>query len=70
MQCDYCDKQAVANYQRLWVRWNITPRGYAVKPMSWKDGKARDLNDIDEPTGENNIHVCARHETALLNGEV
>lgn len=66
--CDYCKKAPVANYQKVWVRWGMTKNGdYSKEPDYHDTGK---LNDWDEPTGENNIHVCEKHEEELLNGDL
>lgn len=68
MNCDHCKKRAVVNYQKVWVRWEMTrDGGYAKEPDY--DG-ARVLNDNDEPVGEDNVHVCAEHEQKLLDGEI
>lgn len=67
-KCDHCDKQAVANFQRVWVRWGVNPSGSYSKLPSYE--AARELNRNDEPTDENNIHVCADHEEKLLDGEI
>jgi len=66
--CNYCDKVAVANYQKVWVKWAITPQGDYAKEPDY-DG-ARELNDREEPTGEDNIHVCEEHEQRLLDAEL
>lgn len=69
--CNHCELPAVANYQRVWVRWNVQKDGsYKDATYPTKEGGAYRLNDIDEPTEENNIHVCATHEEKLLDGEI
>lgn len=65
--CDKCPARPVANYQKVWVRWSMTKGGSYSKHPNYND--ARDLNDMDEPTGDDNVHVCAAHEEELLNGE-
>lgn len=67
-KCDFCSKKPIANYQKVWVRWVMTPDGdYASKPDY---NGASELNDMDEPTDGNNIHVCKKHEEKLLNGDL
>lgn len=67
-RCDHCDKPAVANFQRVWVRWEVRRNGDYSKHPSYEG--ARQLNRNDEPTGDDNIHVCAEHEEKLLDGEI
>lgn len=66
--CDYCKAKPRASYQRVWVRWAMTRNGDYVKNPSYEG--ARELNDWDEPVGEDNIQVCPKHEEELLNGEI
>jgi hypothetical protein len=63
MKCDYCKKKAVANYQKIWVRWEIKNDDYAKEP-DWEAGM-----NIEEPTGENNVQVCAEHEKKFFIGK-
>ena len=58
MTCDYCDSPAIANYQRIWVRYSVSLNGDYGRRMY--QGQ---LNEDDEPTDENNVHVCKRHES-------
>lgn len=65
MTCNYCTRAPIANYQKVWVRWGMVKGKYSKEPDYHDVGK---LNDWDEPTGENNVHVCAKHEQPFLNG--
>lgn len=67
-KCNYCKKVATANFQKVWVRWGIDKKGnYSNEPDYLLTGK---LNEWDEPIGEDNIHVCDKHEEELLDGEL
>lgn len=68
--CDHCDKPAVANFQKMWVRWKVYRNGDYSKTARMDYDAVAKMNEWDEPTGENNIHVCAEHEEKLLNGEL
>lgn len=63
MKCDYCNERAVINYQKVWVR-------YKVK----KDGSYeldKDFNGCDiEPTYDDNLHLCAKHESDWREGKL
>ena len=63
IKCDYCEKPAVRNYQKVWVSWVIIGNGYSKEP------KFEGMR-IEEPTGEDNIHVCREHEKLFLEGKI
>ena len=64
MTCDYCKKPPVANYQKIWVRWAINRSGEYSRLASYT--KVYEMNEWDEPVGDDNIHVCRDHEKELL----
>lgn len=66
--CKYCDNPPVANYQKVWVRWAMTKAGDYQKHPNYEG--AYYLNKYDEPTGENNVHVCKEHEEKFLDGDL
>lgn len=61
--CDYCSNLAIANYQKVWIKWKVFKNGDYSKSF-------KPQFDIEEPIGTNNIHVCEIHEVAFLNGEL
>ena len=61
MKCDFCKRGAVVNYQKTWTKYNIVNEDYQKKDI--------DALDIEEPTGEDNLHLCKKHEEVFLNGE-
>ena len=63
MKCDYCNKPATVNYQKVWVKWNIDKKGNYSKNF-------KTVFDIDEPVGDNNVHLCGEHEKKFLKGEL
>ncbi len=62
MKCDYCNEKAIINYQKVWVRYNITRDG------SYEADQNFNGCDI-EPTYENNLHLCRKHEIKWLEGK-
>jgi len=64
IKCDYCEKPAVRNYQRIWVSWKVYQ-----KDGSYSKNPRLEL-DVEEPTGENNYHLCEEHEEQFLNGDI
>lgn len=66
MECDYhseCGKDATCNYQKVWVRYSLNKDG---------DYGARKYNDElnEDPSGDDNIHLCKEHEQKMLAGEI
>lgn len=51
-KCDLCNKPAVVNYQKMWVRYPIHNGKYGVAEIQ---------PEIEEPIGEENKHFCAEH---------
>ena len=62
IKCDYCEKPAVRNYQRIWVSWVITGKGYS------KNGRVEESRKEIEPGKSitKNIHVCREHEKKFI----
>ena len=62
IKCDFCDKKAVKNYQKMWISWNVKGDSYSKKPeLEMKLG---------EPRGDENVHVCEEHEEQWRCGEI
>lgn len=61
--CDYCDKPAVANFQKLWTKFRVSKDGDYRKLNNWSDKS----DYIDE---DDNVHVCREHETQWENGDL
>jgi hypothetical protein len=62
-KCNYCNRNAVANYQRVWIRWDVDKNGNYSKDYT-------EQFEMQEPIEENNLHLCAKHEEDLQNGEL
>lgn len=56
VKCDFCNKPAAYKLQKMWIRWIHTNSGEYKKPKL--------LFEADEPTGENNLHLCEKHYKA------
>jgi len=56
-KCDECDKEAVWNYQKDWLKYSE----YALAEGISVPEEDFDGCDIEEPTGENNLHLCKDH---------
>jgi hypothetical protein len=54
VKCDYCDKEATYNYQKVWKKYKVLNKGY-------EEISDFDPMDIEEPTGEDNYHLCYDH---------
>jgi len=63
MKCDYCDNEAVVNYQRVWISWKIMKDGNYSR-------RFKEEFDLEEPTEDNNVHVCHLCEERWLNNEL
>ncbi len=64
MTCDYCDKETIVNYQKVWKRFKIG------KDEFYKEDKSFDACDIEEPIENDNIHLCKKHENIWLSGKI
>ena len=64
MRCDYCNKKALVNYQKVWVRYKVKKYG----DYEWD----KDFNGCDiEPTyDQDNLHLCMKHENEWLAGNL
>ena len=62
IECDFCDKPAVANFQRTWVEYRINKHG--------NYGKSQVRADLQEPIEDDNVHVCEKHEEEWLDDEL
>lgn len=60
-KCGFCDKPAVVNYQKTWLRFVIIGEDYQSPTIE---------PDIEEPTGEDNVHLCVDHEMKWLEGGI
>lgn len=63
MKCDYCNKRAVVNLQKVWERFIITK----------DDDYKRDVkfNGCDfGPILDDNLHLCKKHERNWLAGKI
>ncbi len=64
IKCNFCEKPAIRNYQKIWVSWFIKQKEetYAENP--------RVELDIEEPIEDDNVHVCKEHEQLWLDGKI
>jgi len=53
-KCDYCAKPAVANYQKLWHKFNINGAGEYEEETGY-------VLDNNNPIEQDNLHLCADH---------
>ena len=58
-RCEVCRKPATSNFQKVWEEFAITPRGRYLR---------RGVLPDQDPGGEDNVHVCAAHRRAWLDG--
>lgn len=64
MKCDFCKLKSVVNYQKVWDRFSIN------KNEEYKEDLTFDGGDFAEPVGNDNIHLCRKHEKEWLEGEI
>ena len=57
-KCDYCRKKAKWNYQKVWKKYTLTNDGYFLD-------QTFDGCRLEEPTGEDNYHLCDDHAEML-----
>ena len=60
MKCDYCKKKAIVNVQKVWVAWTINNDKYS----------SSEILDVEEPAGDENLHLCEKHYQKFLEGEI
>jgi len=63
-ECNYCKKRATRNYQKVWVVWKVMKDGGYSKEFEYKGC------DIEEPTGEDNVHACDKCGDRFERGEI
>lgn len=61
IKCDYCEKPATWNYQKTWIKLKV------IDSVAGKYKLVEDFNSlrIEEPTGEDNYHLCDHHGEML-----
>lgn len=64
MKCDYCEEDAIVNYQKCWKRFLID------ESEDYELDEHFDSSEIQEPTGQDNLHLCKEHEQKFLDGVV
>ena len=63
-KCDFCKSPAVANFQKVWVKFNINKKG------EYKKDKTFDTFDFSEPINKDNIHLCKKDIEKWINEEI
>lgn len=64
MKCDFCDLAAIANFQKIWTKFTIDNNGEYRKDKNFRG------SDLEEPVGEDNIHLCKKHLDKWLKGKI
>jgi hypothetical protein len=63
MDCDYCGKPAYVNIQKIWICWELdSETGEYSK-------KHKLLLDANEPTSNENLHLCSKCFNDWKNGQ-
>lgn len=67
MKCDHCENEAICNYQKIWVRYAIHNNN-----KEWGYGARRFATSgiNDDPSGEDNEHLCKEHEVKFNEGNI
>lgn len=64
LQCDFCESRAVANFQKIWVKFIIDKKGKYKKDTNFRG------EDFEEPIENNNLHLCKKHLKRFIEGEI
>ncbi|MBI4920074.1 hypothetical protein HY838_02200 [Candidatus Azambacteria bacterium] len=54
----------MANYQKIWAKFKIDKNGMYKKISTF------DALNIEEPTGDSNLHLCLKHEKDWREGKI
>lgn len=63
MECDFCKRGAVVNFQKVWIKFEID------RNDNYKEDKNFDCLDVEEPIEDDNLHLCEVHSKRWLGGE-
>lgn len=64
IKCDFCGMEAIFNLQKIWKKFIIDKIGRYKE-----DGKFNG-DDLEEPTGGENIHLCMKHSKQWIEREI
>ena len=64
MKCDYCELKAVANYQKVWIKFKMD------KNANYKEDRDFDGAEFEQPICSDNVHLCKKHDKEWLNGNL
>ena len=64
IKCNFCNLEAVVNYQKVWVKFKIDEKGNYRKDNKFCGG------NFEQPINEDNIHLCKKHNKDWLEGEI
>jgi|GEM_PF-1303296 hypothetical protein len=64
IKCDYCKAKAVVNFQKIWVKFIIDKNGEYKQDNNFYGA------EFEQPTEEDNVHLCKRHLKEFLKGEI
>ncbi len=64
MKCHFCDLRAITNFQKVWIRFVVD------KNDNYREDKNFSGGDLEEPIGDDNLHLCKEHSEKWLNGKI
>lgn len=64
VKCDFCNAEAIANFQKIWVKFLIDEKG------KYKKDKNFCGEDFEQPINKDNLHLCKKHLESFLKGEI
>ena len=64
VKCDYCNMNAFANFQKVWVKYNINKNG------AYKISKDFINSCLEEPSINENVHLCKKHLRKWINEDI
>jgi hypothetical protein len=64
MKCNFCDSEAVVNYQKTWIRFDIKKNEEYILDLKFNG------IDIGEISINENFHLCKKHEKMWIEDEI
>jgi len=64
MKCNFCDSEAVVNYQKTWIRFDIKKNEEYILDLKFNG------IDIEEISINENFHLCKKHEKMWIKDEI
>lgn len=64
IKCNFCNNNAVINYQKVWVRFKVCNNGNHIENKKFSGV------DFEQPIENDNIHLCKKHNKDWLETKI